>query len=183
MSLRARILLAFVLIATMGWIFLLEPVMDRVERQYLEAAEEPMVEAAEILAAIVSQHLSKDESLPPHLAAAFEHVGKRELEARIYSLVKTRVNMEVTITDTKGIVIFHSADPEMVGQDLSRYFDISRTLRGDYGARSTKLDPEDEKSSVMHVGAPILLDGEISGVVSVSKPQASMFTFRNDLLQ
>ncbi len=177
MSLTTRILLVFILIASLGWRFLFEPVIDRVERQYLEAAEEPMVETAEIFAALVSQSLDKDGALPAHLSEAFEQVRERELEARIYNLLKTEVDMEVTVTDTKGIVLFSSASADQIGSDISRFNDISRTLAGRYGARSTRMDPEDESTSVMHVGAPILIDGTIHGVVSVAKPQASMFAF------
>lgn len=177
MSLTTRILVVFVLIASLAWRLLFEPVIDRVERQYLEAAEEPMVETAEILAAIVSQHLQQDGELPKHLSQAFQQVDQRQLEARIYSLVKTSVDMEITITDAKGIVIFDSRGPEYVGTNQSSFFDISRTLLGRYGARSTQTDEKDESSSVMHVGAPILVDGQIAGVLSVSKPQQSMLIF------
>lgn len=177
MSLTTRILLVFLLIAALGWRFLFEPVMDRVERQYLEAAEEPMVDTAEILAAIISQHLERQGSLPDHLEEAFQQVGERELEARIYSLLKTRIDMEMLVTDERGIVVFDSRGSEFEGRDLSRYLDISRTLLGHYGARSTRTNEADESSSIMHVGAPVMRDGRVAGVVSVSKPQASMFAF------
>jgi two-component system sensor histidine kinase CreC len=41
------------------------------------------------------------------------------------------------------------------------------------------MDPEDDDSSVMFVGAPIRRDGQIIGAVSVSKPQRSLFVFRD----
>jgi two-component system sensor histidine kinase CreC len=55
--------------------------------------------------------------------------------------------------------------------------DVFRTLRGEYGARSSRLDEEDPASSVMYVGAPIMNGGEIIGVLSVYKPQRSMLLF------
>lgn len=48
------------------------------------------------------------------------------------------------------------------------------TLRGEYGARSTRSDPDDASSSVMHVGAPIRDNGQIIGVVTVAKPNSSL---------
>jgi two-component system sensor histidine kinase CreC len=61
-----------------------------------------------------------------------------------------------------------------VGQDYSRWNDVYLTLRGEYGARSTRSDPSDANSSVMHVGAPIRDNGQIIGVVTVAKPNSSL---------
>ena len=54
MSLTVRILFSLGLMALAGFACLLNPILDRVERQYLEATEEPMVDVAEILAALLS---------------------------------------------------------------------------------------------------------------------------------
>lgn len=61
-----------------------------------------------------------------------------------------------------------------VGKDYSRWNDVYLTLRGQYGARSTRSDPADETTSVMHVAAPILDQGRIIGVVTVAKPNSSL---------
>ena len=63
---------------------------------------------------------------------------------------------------------------EAVGQDYSEWNDVYLTLRGEYGARSTRSDPDDATSSVMHVGAPIRDNGQIIGVVTVAKPNSSL---------
>jgi two-component system sensor histidine kinase CreC len=42
----------------------------------------------------------------------------------------------VTITDAKGIVIYDSLGRDL-GRDNSRWNDVYRTLRGEYGARSS----------------------------------------------
>jgi two-component system sensor histidine kinase CreC len=61
-----------------------------------------------------------------------------------------------------------------VGRDYSRWNDVIRTLRGEYGARTTEELPGDERSTVMYVAAPVR-DGErIIGVVTVSKPSSSV---------
>ena len=61
-----------------------------------------------------------------------------------------------------------------VGQDYSRWNDVYLTLRGEYGARSSRSDPDDANSSVMHVGAPIRDNGKLIGVVTVAKPNSSL---------
>ncbi len=55
--------------------------------------------------------------------------------------------------------------------------DVGRTLKGIYGARSSRLDESNDRSSVLFVSAPVTREGEIVGVVSVSKPQAAMLPF------
>ena len=55
-----------------------------------------------------------------------------------------------------------------------KWNDVYLTLRGEYGARSTRSEPDDATSSVMHVGAPIRDNGQIIGVVTVAKPNSSL---------
>lgn len=177
MSLTARILAGFFVLALAGFYFLFEPVMERVERQYLEAAEEPMLDSAELLAGIVSQELATTRALPPSFGPGLERAARRRLDALIYSLRKERVLMDVYVTDARGVVTFDSGHAENVGRDFSIYNDVRRTLTGAYGARSTRDDEANDRSSVMYVGAPLIVDGRIVGVLSVYKPQRAMRGF------
>ena len=177
MSTTTRTLLGFLLIVTVAFYFLLDKLTERVERQYLEAAEEPMVDTAHLLAAWLEQDFEASDFTFDKLRRAFDNVRRRTFQARIYNLVKTSVDMHVYVTDTNGVVLFDSRNPQAEGQDYSRHRDVYLTLRGKYGARSTRTDEENELSSIMYVGAPIRRNGQIVGVVSVSKPQASMFGF------
>ena len=52
-----------------------------------------------------------------------------------------------------------------------------RTLRGEYGARSTRSDPNDDSSTVMHVAAPIRHGNEIIGVLTIAKPNQTVAPF------
>jgi two-component system sensor histidine kinase CreC len=88
-------------------------------------------------------------------------------------LPKNQVNHRIYVTDANGIVVLDSSGTA-VGQDYSRWNDVYLTLRGEYGARSTRSDPNDASSSVMHVGAPIRDNGRIIGVVTVAKPNSSL---------
>jgi two-component system sensor histidine kinase CreC len=99
--------------------------------------------------------------------------GQRQPRAQIWGVEKTQVNHRIYVTDAKGIVLLDSTGTA-VGQDYSRWNDVLRTLRGEYGARSTKEDPNDEDSSVMYVAAPIMDGTRIIGVVSVAKPNSSL---------
>ncbi len=177
MSLTNRILISLGLMAIAGFAVLLNPILDRVERQYLEATEEPMVDVAEILAALLSNQGEEGLLAPEAWRSGMESVKAKPLNAKIYNLMKDKVLMDFYITDANGIVVYDSGEAAEVGDDFSIYFDVYRTLRGEYGARSSRLDEEDPTSSVMYVGAPIMNDGAIIGVLSVYKPQRSMLLF------
>jgi two-component system sensor histidine kinase CreC len=106
----------------------------------------------------------------PQLLRAY---GDRQPKATIWGMSKNQVNHRIYVTDAKGIVVLDSSGVA-VGQDYSRWNDVYLTLRGEYGARSTRSDPNDASSSVMHVGAPIRDNGAIIGVVTVAKPNSSL---------
>lgn len=180
MTLTARLLFGFVLIAAVGFYFITDQVLKRVERQYLEAVEEPMVDAANILAAALEQDIKNGALDATHFAASFAAAKKREFEAKIYDVTKKRINLEAYVTDDKGTVIFDSADPAAIGSSLMNRRDVRLTLAGSYGARSTRTDERDDDSSVMYVGAPIRDGSRIIGAVSVSKPQRAVFQFRDE---
>src|SRR5690606_28976166 len=99
--------------------------------------------------------------------------GQRRPQAQIWGVEKQAVSHRVYVTDARGIVLLDSTG-SAVGQDYSRWNDVYLTVRGQYGARTTREDPADENSSVMHVAAPIRDGGQIIGVVSVAKPNQSL---------
>jgi len=106
----------------------------------------------------------------PELLKAY---GKRQPGAEIWGVRKTEVNHRIYVTDGTGRVLLDSSGLA-VGQDYSGWNDVLLTLRGQYGARSTREDPSDPDSSVMYVAAPIRDNGQIIGVVSVAKPNRSL---------
>lgn len=178
MSLTARVLLGICAIALAGYFFVMPPVLARVERQYLEAAEEIMVDAAEVCAAVASEDVAAGRSPAHTLSRAFGSASRREISAKIYSIEKTGVTLNAYVTDAAGRVLFDSAHPENEGQDFSQKRDVHRTLTGRYGARATRDRPEDPLSYVMYVSAPVRsAEGEIAGVVSVYKPQRTLMAF------
>src|SRR6188768_3314745 len=121
MSLTSRLLFGFALIAGIGFWLMMDQVLDRVERQYLESAEEPMVDMANVLAEMLEQEGNQTGALKTDtLRAAFEGAKARQFVAKIYSVAKTHVDMDVYVTDAQGIVLFDSMHPEKVGQKQDR---------------------------------------------------------------
>jgi len=80
------------------------------------------------------------------------------------------------VTDAAGTVVFDSSGRDL-GRDFSRWNDVYLTLRGRYGARSTRSDPADDGTSVMHVAAPIRDGNRIVGVLTVAKPNSAIAPF------
>ncbi len=176
MSTTSRILLGFLVFLAVGLYAFDDKLTKRVERQYLEAAEESMVDVAQLLAA----RLEAEAFDIAGLRREWDAARKREFSAKIYDLTKTTLDMNLYVTDERGIVVFDSDRGRAEGQDFRGRRDVLFTLAGQYGARSTHLDPTDPDSSVMFVAAPIRRDGRIAGVVSVSKAQRSLFGFRDE---
>ena len=81
-------------------------------------------------------------------------LSKRDIGANIWGFRKSQAEYRVYVTDAAGTVVFDSAGRDL-GRDYSRWNDVLLTLRGQYGARSTRSDPDDDSTSVMHVAAPI----------------------------
>jgi len=121
-----------------------------------------------------------ERAVPPDAAGEFGDLGRalagRDIGAGIWGFEKRESSYRVTVTDDRGIVVFDSAGRD-VGADYSQWNDVHLTLRGRYGARSTRSDPDDDTSSVMHVAAPIRDGGRIAGVLTVSKPNRAMAPF------
>ncbi|HSJ01301.1 MAG: two-component system sensor histidine kinase CreC [Verrucomicrobium sp.] len=180
MSLTSKLLFGFALISAIGFLLMMDQVLERVERQYLEAAEEPMVDIANVLAELLAQDMQPEGTLDSTaITTAMTGAKGRDFEARIYSFVKTKVDMDLYVTDKYGKVLFDSLHPEALGEKRAKR-DVVLTLNGQYGARSSREDEKDANSSVMYSAAPILMNGEIVGVVSVAKPQRSVFKFRDE---
>jgi len=176
MSLTARFLLGFALVTTVGLFVLFTQLIQRVERQYFEAIEEPMVDVANILAEILGAQAKGGVLEAQSVEVAVRAAQQRQINAQIYNLSKTRVDMQVYVTDAQGRVLFDSAGLEKPGS-LSKHRDVHLTLTGHYGARSSRTSEYDPLSVVMYVGAPIQQNGKTIGMLSVAKPQRGVLAF------
>ncbi len=173
MRLGIRIFLVYFLFVGLTAYFVLNTVREQVRPAVRQSTEETLVDTANLLAELLRERVKAGTLAQGDLAQLLQAYGQRRPNADIWGLAKTEVNHRIYVTDAKGIVLLDSSGAA-VGQDYSRWNDVYRTLRGQYGARSTRSDPNDPDSSVMHVAAPII-DGEtLIGVVTVAKPNRSL---------
>ncbi|MBD9466145.1 two-component system sensor histidine kinase CreC [Pseudomonas sp. Pdm06] len=173
MSLGIRIFLVYVLFIALTGYFVLNTVMEEIRPGVRQSTEETLVDTANLMAEILRDDFKAgtlNQNRWPQLLKAY---GERQPAATIWGLPKNQVSHRIYVTDANGIVVLDSSGVA-VGQDYSRWNDVYLTLRGHYGARSSRSDPDDPASSVMHVGAPIRDNGRIIGVVTVAKPNSSL---------
>ncbi|MGY2291791.1 two-component system sensor histidine kinase CreC [Pseudomonas sp. SDO528_S397] len=173
MRLGLRFFLVYALFIGLTGYFVLNTVMKEIRPGVRQSTEETLVDTANLLAEILRddvKHGTLGQSHWPQLLKAY---GERQPGANIWGLPKNQVNHRIYVTDAKGIVLLDSTG-EAVGEDYSQWNDVYLTLRGEYGARSTRSELDDPNSSVMHVGAPIRDNGQVIGVVTVAKPNSSL---------
>lgn len=173
MPLGVRIFLVyFLFVGLAGW-FVLSTVMDEIRPGVRQSTEETLVDTANLLAEILRDEVKNGSLAQGRLPELLKAYGQRQPQAQIWGVEKRAVSHRIYVTDARGIVLLDSSGAA-VGQDYSRWNDVYLTLRGEYGARSTREDPADEDSSVMYVAAPIKDGAQIIGVVSVAKPNQSL---------
>lgn len=141
-----------------------------------QSVEDMLLQTANLLAEVASQDMQATPDKTAAIEALFQSYQQRRFEARIYNVQRNDPDLRVYVTDRKGRVLFDSRG-EATGQDYSRWRDVSLTLQGKYGARTSRETPYDSASSVMYVAAPIRVDGQIAGVLSVGKPSRSFQEF------
>ncbi|WDP91993.1 MAG: two-component system sensor histidine kinase CreC [Desulfobacter sp.] len=177
MKLAAKILFAVFLITGTGLWWLTSGMMDNIRLRYLEGVEEALVDQSRILAAMVSRQMEAGEFAPNELGEIFHRAYESRFNSRIYHLDKTGVDLRIYITDEKGMILFDSQGKAAVGEDYSKWRDVWLTLRGQYGARSSREDPGKETSTILYVAAPILVKDDIRGVLTVAKPTTNINLF------
>lgn len=177
MRISYRIFIGFVIILVTGFYFFISWMISDVSVQPKKSMEESLVDIAHILAAYLEENIIDQKIVTETLKAFMAGAGQRRFSAQIFEMNKQQVNLEVYVTDQQGTVIFDSNNGQWVGEDFSQKRDVYLTMKGKYGARTSRLDAKDPLSSVAYVGAPIMHDGEIIGVCTVSKAWKSINTF------
>ena len=194
MRLGLRLFLGFFLIAGLGAFILLRVVLGEFKPSVREVMEDMMVDTANLVAELARDELA---AMPPggdltgtRFAQRVRDYAERPIDARILSARKRSLDFRIYVTDAGGRVVLDTGPEPAVGQDYSGWNDVARTLRGEYGARSSpdaprRLTPygnagdlgngSDAKGSpVMYVAAPVRVDGRTIGVVTVAKPAAAV---------
>ncbi|KAI3599696.1 Sensory histidine kinase CreC of two-component signal transduction system CreBC [Cupriavidus necator H850] len=178
MHIGLRIFFGFFLIVGLATVLTLRVFVQEVKPGVRQAMEDTLIDTAHVLAALAADDMKAGRIADGEFARHMAALRDLPVDADVSGLHKDSIGYRIYVTDARGIVRFDSTGTD-VGRDYSRWNDVYLTLRGQYGARSTRTDPDDEASTVMHVAAPIRDgDGErIIGVLTVAKPNAAMAPF------
>ena len=177
MKIGLRIFLGYFLIVGLAGFFVMRVFVDEVKPGVRQAMEDTLVDTSNALALLAAYDLQQGNMEHGRFAAGVDALAKRDVNAKIWNYHKRHADYRIYVTDARGIVVYDSAKKD-VGKDYSRWNDVYLTLRGKYGARSTRSDPNDDASSVMHVAAPIRDQaGNIIGSLTVAKPNGRIQPF------
>jgi two-component system sensor histidine kinase CreC len=177
MNIGLRILLGYFVIVALAALLLGRVFVQEVKPGVRQAMEDTLADTANVLAELATEDLLAGRMDSGRFAQRVRALARRDLGAEIWGFDKRKATYRITVTDAKGIVVFDSFGRDL-GRDNSRWNDVYRTLREQYGARSTRDDPDDDGSSVMYVAAPIRdAQGRIAGVLTVSKPNRAIAPF------
>lgn len=169
MRVGLRVLFGYFLIVALAAVLLAQVFVQQIKPGVRQAMEDTLIDTANLLAELAADDIKAGTLANGRFAAAVDATQRRDVGAEIHGFDKLRTAYRITVTDERGIVIYDSEGKE-VGRDNSKWNDVARTLRGQYGARSSAEVPGDDSSTVMHVAAPVFDNGRIIGVLTVAKP-------------
>ena len=175
MSLRRRLFITLCVIVILGFFSIARWVRGELRNSYAQIVEEVLVDYSHLMSAYLENSRMSPEGFMS-LQKMFEQADKHQFNAKIFDFVKTDSNLEMYVTDEKGLVVY-STQKQNIGQDFSKWNDVYKTLQGQYGARSTRIDESDSRTSVYYVAAPVIVDEKLVGVVSISKAESSVLIF------
>lgn len=181
MHLGLRLLFGFFVVTGIAAYFVLRVFVAEIRPSARDVTEDVLIDSANLLAEQVAPDLRE---LPAggtledtRFARSIAAYAKRPVDAQIWGLRKQTLDFRVYVTDANGRVVFDSGPRPELGADYSRWRDVARTLRGEYGARATREVPTDGSTSVMYVAAPVTDAGRTLGVLTIAKPQATVHRF------
>lgn len=182
MKIGLRIFLGYFLIVALAALLLARVFVAEVKPGVRQAMEDTLVDSANVLAELATDDLMAGRINDGRFAQRVRALRGRDFGAAIWGFGKRASNYRLYVTDANGIVVFDSNSIDGnggdVGKSYARWNDVYLTLRGRYGARSTRSDPNDPDSTVMHVAAPIRDEhGRIIGVLTVAKPNSTIAPF------
>ncbi|MFN9101644.1 MAG: two-component system sensor histidine kinase CreC, partial [Betaproteobacteria bacterium] len=173
MRIGLRLLLAFLLVLGLGLVVVLQVFLEEVKPGTRMAMEDSLVDTAYTLAQLAAPELKAGTLATGAFAQALRALPDVRPQATLWGFPKERIDTQVSVTDARGVVVFDTR-PGFIGRDHSRWNDVLRTLRGEYGARSSATAPDRPDDTVMHVAAPIRDEGRIIGVLTVSRPNRTL---------
>lgn len=173
MRIGLRLLLGFFLVLGLAQFVVLRVFIEEVKPGTRLAMEDSLVDAANTLALLAAPDMQAGVMASGAFAQALSALPQVDPGANLWGFRKSHIAYRVTVTDAKGTVVFDSQGRD-VGKDHSQWNDVLRTLRGQYGARSTSESPDYPDRTVMHVAAPVRQGTHIIGVLTVSRPNQTL---------
>lgn len=173
MRIGLRLLLGFFLVLGLAQFVVLRVFIEEVKPGTRLAMEDSLVDAANTLALLAAPDMQAGVMASGSFAQALSALPQVDPGANLWGFRKSHIAYRVTVTDAKGTVVFDSQGRD-VGKDHSQWNDVLRTLRGQYGARSTSETPGNPDRTVMHVAAPVRQGTQIIGVLTVSRPNQTL---------
>jgi len=168
-KLSVRLFLGYFLIVAVAGHLVLMLMVRVISPGVRTALEASLVDTANLLAELAVPEMRDGRIAAGPFGEAIRRYAARPVSAHIFHFPKRSLDYRVYVTDTRGIVLFDSSN-QSVGEDFSRWNDVYLTLQGQYGARSSRADPADGNSSMMHVAAPIKDGEQLLGVLTVAYP-------------
>jgi len=167
MKVRTRMMVAFLLVGILSLIFLISLIETRLKPVYKDPIEDDLVEMSTLLSSFLATTTVDGKVMLDQLDVFIKHALGRTLKAQIYDRKKEKMELHVYVTDPKGTVIYDSHGLD-VGEVYANWWDVKRTLMGEYGARTSWMG-ENNDLLFYYVASPIEVDGKLLGVLSVGK--------------
>lgn len=168
------------LAAVLSWLFV-NQALEHIKVSIRQSAETTLVDMAQVLAAGLEDDIGAEGTVDTRaFARRFQAALDKEFQADVYQLQKRHIDLHVYVTNGEGVVLYDSRGRH-TGAYYGRWQDVYRTLRGEYGARTSFINPahtaeNDPKQLV--VAAPIRHRQRIVGVVSLAQPVHQFDIFR-----
>ena len=173
MRIGLRLLLAFFLVLGLALFVVLRVFIEEVKPGTRLAMEDSLIDSANALALVAAPDMKAGTIASGPFAQAMTALPHVDPGATIWGFRKERIDYRVTVTDARGTVVFDSRGQDL-GKDHSQWNDVLRTLRGEYGARSSGESEYAADRTVMHVAAPIKDGDRIIGALTVSRPNQTL---------
>ncbi len=172
MRFSLRIFLGFFLLITAGGWYGLTVLRDDLQPALRQSTEESLVETANTLAALLGEEMREGRLDAARLQRLGQELAARRPNAEIWGLRKNSIDLALTVTDARGIVVADSSGKGL-GEDHSQWRNVVLTLRGQYGSRTSRADARDPGSTTMYVSAPIYAQAPGLGSRGAAAPAAS----------
>ncbi|MBT9569173.1 MAG: two-component system sensor histidine kinase CreC [Thiobacillus sp.] len=176
MNFFIRFLVGYLVVTAVAVLLAMKLFSDQFVPGVRQSVEDMLLQTANLLAEVAAREMRLAPDETADIEGVFQSYQQRRFDARIYNVKKNDPDLRIYVTNRVGRVLFDSRG-EAVGKDFSGWRDVSLTLRGQYGARTSRDNAYDDTSSVMYVAAPIRVEGKIVGALSVGKPSRSFQTF------